>query len=175
MQSYLIVGPRIDTDLKKVKNDFTKNAHPLKIYGNGKDEIDCDSIKLEQNSRVIIHSHGDNIVIEKSMNELAHFIDLCSVEEFEEKATAFSLKLLSKSKSVNFELFSCYSGNAVQAIKSSTKFSTLITFTAYNTTRLEPVDDEIFSISSSFIAPNNPFIQFTSYLFTNPDTVDSSF
>lgn len=157
MESHVLVGP--DLNIEKIKNIYKLENY--RIHGLGqKYIIDCKILNIKNNSNVIIHAHGE-------VNQYGHNIKLCSTSQY----TRDSLKEISNKKIVNIELLSCFGGAAIKEIEHLPKGSTLMTFVSADSSSAVEIDQAISNISLSFQYINNPFVKFSSYIFTNPDSV----
>ncbi|MGB4190937.1 MAG: ankyrin repeat domain-containing protein, partial [Rickettsiales bacterium] len=156
MESYLLVGLGVKNDLQQLSSAFAENNHVLNIQGDEKNYIDCENLNFPEYSQVLIYAHGNKY-------DEVHTISLCKRGEVTEQ----SLKDIAKNKALNFELYSCYGGNAINSKTSLSKFSTLITSTSSEELqRSELVVDSLIKLN---YIENNPFIKFAAYIFTKPD------
>ncbi|MGB4191276.1 MAG: ankyrin repeat domain-containing protein, partial [Rickettsiales bacterium] len=158
MESYWLVGKGIEDHGQQLSGAFAQNNYALKIYGDEKNYIDCENLNFPGYSQVLIHTHGNKY-------DEVHTIGLCKEGEVTEQ----SLKAIAKNKAVNFELFSCYAGTAINSKTSLSKWSTLITSTSPDHEALSAI---IIGVITKLInIEHNSFIRFAAYIFINPDSV----
>ena len=167
MSSYLISGPEISY-FNEVKNIFETNNHSLEIYGNGIDEVNCESLDLPENAHLIINGHGiiinDRGIIDKKGD---YIISLCSSKQLIYTRNVFE-GINNNNKALDVELISCNGGSAINAISALAKWSTLITFISSDYLSVPFLTEEVITYSTSVIYTDNPFIKFASYIFINP-------
>jgi ankyrin repeat protein len=169
-KAYLFIGPKttIETNILLNKN--------LKVYGNGKDAINCKDYKLPEYSRVIVMAHGVNLFeflktqgIDTNVHKPAienHIIKLCR-DNKPYDITHKVINNISGSKPMNIELFSCYGGLATKDINQLASDSTITTFIPANSQSTRHI--EYFYLQKSFMNTYtyNPFIHFAHNLFLN--------
>jgi|GEM_PF-3853125 len=115
MTSHLLIGKNIDKF--KVIGPFVDSNKVYKTYGRNKNDIDCSTLNLPNNSHIMIYTHA-------TLYQDFHILHLCSTAET--KITINSFKEISKNKSLNIELFSCYSGAAIDDLPENSKLITVI-------------------------------------------------
>lgn len=158
MESYLLIGPGIEEDVQQLSREFAENNHVLKIHGDKKNLIDCKNLNFPEYSQVLIDAHGNE---EKSN----HVFNLCK----NQKGSEQSLKAIAKNKALNFELYSCHSGAAINLKTSLSKWSTLITSVESEKSEVGAIVEE--SIIRLMHIEHNPFIRFAAYIFAKPNSV----
>ena len=159
MESYLLVGPGVSFDYGNTIADFKNNSHSLTVYGDSKKLIDCNKLALPENAHVMIYAHG-------ARSWFDYKLELCAANN----SSADVFKIISKNKSLNVELSSCYSGAAINDVVALPKWSSLITFASTYYKSSSAIYSEIITNSTAFIHADNPFIKFAYYIFTNPET-----
>lgn len=160
MRSYLLLGPKQEDYPDRLVKKFADNGHELQVYGDGENHLDCKNIDLPSYSQVIVEAHGSRGLGSN------HKILLCNNEDL----SFLSLSLIAQSKPLNFELFSCYSGNTITEDSVLPKWSSLITSSSYKSIGSvhSQIKEDLLNID------HNPFIRFVAYVFAVPEVIKFS-
>lgn len=164
MKTNLIIGPDIKIDINKLKSLYKKNGHPLTIYGDGKNFVNCLAFNFPPNANVIIYAHGE---IDKEHN---HRIKLCSDKSNEYLSTYATFEsIFANNKPAHVMLHSCFSGAAIDDIGVLAPGSTLITSSPPEYAGIMSTNSEmLFRLASHSSKNTNHFIEFIKLLLTFP-------
>ncbi len=157
MKPYLILGPEFENN--HVKESFARNNLEVQILNHQEAKLDCENLNFPDYANVIIYGHGYNM-------ESLSILYLCN----ESDLSNIALNLISKDKAHSFELYSCFSGAAINNDLNLSKWSTLITSTSESNFELASIQNNHIS-NLEKVNTSNPFIKFVHYIYLVPDVV----